>query len=652
MKLQQLSLRNFKGLREYILKPEGKDISIYGDNATGKTTLMDSFTWLLFNKDSQNKVDFEIKTLGANGEPQHGLEHEVEGVLDMGGKILTLRKVYSENWTKKRGSATKEFTGHTTDHFIDGIPVKKNEYESRIASILDEDIAKLLTSPRYFNEVLHWQERRKILLEVCGDVSDEEVIVSDDALARLPDILNGRKLEDHRKVVMARRSEINKELELVPVRIDEAQRGLPQTEKRAEELIPFIALLRRDSSQISQRIATMEAGGEIAEKTKELREVESELLGIPGAYRVRYADNIQQAKIDIRKFMDESSKLETTIKQGQQLVHDNEGTISKLETNVDQLRQKWTETYNHEFTFEQDDTCPACGQALPEAKLAAARDKALANYNAHKSQVLEDIDNEGKLSKKSIEEMLEKNTQTEQLITENKSKWAEVGNKITAAEKAVATWEKQEKDYAMDEDYLRKQDQKEAIEKQIEILRTKGADAINEVRFTLQEKDAHISECETALAEIQQREKGLERIEALKAQEKHLATEYEALEQELYLTEQFVKTKVKLLEGNINSKFLHARFKLFEEQVNGAIAECCNTTFQGIPYNSALNNSSRINIGLDIINTLSAHFSFAAPIWMDNAEAVTKLLPTRGQQIKLYVSEADKVLRIENKEDN
>ena len=396
----------------------------------------------------------------------------------------------------------------------------------------------------------------------------------------------------------------------------------------------------------------MEAGGEIAEKTKELREVESELLGIPGAYRVRYADNIQQAKIDIRKFMDESSKLETTIKQGQQLVHDNEGTISKLETNVDQLRQKWTETYNHEFTFEQDDTCPACGQALPEAKLAAARDKALANYNAHKSQVLEDIDNEGKLSKKSIEEMLEKNTQTEQLITENKSKWAEVGNKITAAEKAVATWEKQEKDYAMDEDYLRKQDQKEAIEKQIEILRTKGADAINEVRFTLQEKDAHISECETALAEIQQREKGLERIEALKAQEKHLATEYEALEQELYLTEQFVKTKVKLLEGNINSKFLHARFKLFEEQVNGAIAECCNTTFQGIPYNSALNNSSRINIGLDIINTLSAHFSFAAPIWMDNAEAVTKLLPTRGQQIKLYVSEADKVLRIENKEDN
>ena len=47
------------------------------------------------------------------------------------------------------------------------------------------------------------------------------------------------------------------------------------------------------------------------------------------------------------------------------------------------------------------------------------------------------------------------------------------------------------------------------------------------------------------------------------------------------------------------------------------------------------------------INTLSAYYGFVAPIWLDNSEAVTQLLETKGQQIKLYVSEADKALRIE-----
>jgi hypothetical protein len=72
--------------------------------------------------------------------------------------------------------------------------------------------------------------------------------------------------------------------------------------------------------------------------------------------------------------------------------------------------------------------------------------------------------------------------------------------------------------------------------------------------------------------------------------------------------------------------------------------------FNGVPY-SNLNHGARINVGLDIINTLAEHYGFAPPVFIDNAEAITQLLPTRGQMIRLVVSERDKSLRVEVAQD-
>jgi len=155
-----------------------------------------------------------------------------------------------------------------------------------------------------------------------------------------------------------------------------------------------------------------------------------------------------------------------------------------------------------------------------------------------------------------------------------------------------------------------------------------------------------ITALEQAAARLEARKNGEKRIEDLKAEERRLAAEFEELERQIYLTEEFIRAKVQMLEEKINSKFRMARFKLFEVQVNGALAECCETTFNGVPY-SNLNNGARLNIGLDIINTLSEHYGFAPPVWLDNAESVTNILPTKGQQIRLIVSAADKKLRVE-----
>ena len=113
MKLQQLTLQNFKGIKSLSFEFDGEDKFIFGDNATGKTTVFDGLCWLLFGKDSLDRADFEIKTL-VNGEPIHKVNHEVEAIfINDDGSSFTLKRVYREKYTNPRGGETK-LTGHTT----------------------------------------------------------------------------------------------------------------------------------------------------------------------------------------------------------------------------------------------------------------------------------------------------------------------------------------------------------------------------------------------------------------------------------------------------------------------------------------------------------------------------------------------------------
>lgn len=154
---------------------------------------------------------------------------------------------------------------------------------------------------------------------------------------------------------------------------------------------------------------------------------------------------------------------------------------------------------------------------------------------------------------------------------------------------------------------------------------------------------------DTKLNDIEVNVKATARIKELEATQTQLAKEFEELEHAVYLTEEFTKTKVNLMESTINNMFEITEFKLFDIQINGGVNDVCEATYKGVPFDAGLNTAHRINVGLDIINTLSKHYDFYAPIMIDNAESVTDILATESQQVKLHVSEKDKTLRVEEK---
>jgi DNA repair exonuclease SbcCD ATPase subunit len=653
MRLIALTLRNFKGIKSFTLDTQGGNADLFGDNATGKTTLFDAFTWLLFDKDSQNKKDFEIKTLGKDNQPMHGLEHEVEATLDVDdGHAINLRKVYKEKWTKKRGSASAEFTGHTTDYFIDSVPVKKSEYEARIAEIASEDIFKLLTSPTYFNEQLHWEKRRQILLEVCGDISDEEVIASDKALAELPKILGNHSLEDYRKIIAARRVKINDELKKIPVRIDEVTQGLPDLSNfERNELQVDIDSLRERIREKEQELSRIESGGEIAEKRVQLKEAEGDLIILKNQLQGKISEQIDAKRQELQQIKASLYDWQSEVKNKKGALKHSQQQIAKLETEMGKLREDWGRANDQQFHFEQDDTCPTCGQSLPAEKLNAAREKALAAFNRSKAERLEFITANGKERKQSAELHQGEIQTLNDEIQSAEAKAEEYAQKARELELLIENMLKDSCAYQEDPAYVAKVGEKQTLEEQMKQLLQDAAVVNDGVKKEIEELGGVLLEKQTCLAKFDQYEKGQTRIEELKAQERDLAAEYEKLEGELYLTEEFIRAKVNLLEEKINSKFKLARFKLFNTLVNGGVEECCETLYNGVPYSGGLNNGHRNAVGMDIINTLSEHYGFYPPIFVDNAESITVLPEMTAQVIRLVVSENDKVLRVETEKD-
>lgn len=642
MKLLRLTYENFKAQTQNIVLNDA-DVDIFGANGAGKTTAFDAFTWLLFGKDSKGReLSDDIKKRSAQ---DNGEEHSVEAVLQLdGGEAVKLKRVFHEKWTKKRGSATETFSGHDTDFFIDDVPTKKREYTERINDIMDEAHFKLLTDPLYFKNQLSWQERRKILLEICGDVPDETVIAAKEELATLPEMLRGKSIDDYRKMIQASRAKTNDELKKIPVRIDEVQRSLPDVEGIVEEPLRLeIKDLQKQKESVERKIAELHTGGATADKKRTIVELEAKQIAVKN----RYDREINKVALEKQK---KRGELETDVERAESSVTILNRRMEALQADIEakgeairKTREEWHAENGKAFVAEVEAVCPTCGQKLPAEKVEEARRKAQADFNLKKSETLAAITAHGKSLAAKLQEYgdeLER-LQGSAEVAEEKIRLAKVDiAALTAAEDMIA-------DYTQDEEYMEAEREKERLLTEMEQL-AKGVESeAHKLETERNAIDLDIVAREEKLAGLQAHRTGLKRIEELQEEQKNLAAAFEEMEHALYLTDLFIKRKVELLDERINSKFCIAQFRLFETQVNGGVSECCDVLYDGV---ARMSNSQEIKVGLDIIQTLSEYYNTTTPIFVDNCESITELPKMDGQIIRLIVSAEDKKLRIERKD--
>ncbi len=641
IRLTEMEVSNFKGIKRFVLTAGGQNVTVDGDNATGKTTLIDAYLWLLRGKDSRDNAAFEIKALDAAGSAPNdgGTEHRVEAQFTVDGVGLTLRRAYREKWTKQRGSATEEFSHHTTEYHVDGVPVQKQQYDATVAEHFGTDVA-LLTDPFHFSQRLPWKDRRVLLGEVCGTVSDGQVIEAHAELAELPSILAGRTVEDAMVVLAAAQRSMNKEIDRMPVRIEEAEEAMVDApdEAAAAQAAEEVVVGEAEVARLGEEVATIEAGGAVATASAALAECKQAVTSA----RTDAARDHQAQRSLLACARDEAGdaayQARTAYTKAEAAVTGDEATLATLTALEDKLNAAEEAEMGSPDWDDALAWCAACDRQLEPAKVEAAR----AAFNAAKADRLRKLQerrDENAAARTVLEQA--RDGHAEKLQEAEHARDVAAKAQATAADAVVAHGPDPE---PIIDDLLAAQ---EAAAAKHRTLREDATTAAIDARAARDRVQMVLAEARRVVAASQAARSQGERVEKLRGDQRRLSAQYEEGARQLYLCETFVRHKASTLEERVNDHFAVARFKLFKEHQSGGLTEVCETLCDGVPYNTNLNHGAQVNVGIDIVTTLQAHYGRRLPVWVDQCESITSLLPTEAQVVRLVVSAADQALRAE-----
>lgn len=650
IELKSLKIRNFKGIKELDVSFNQKT-NIYGANEVGKTTVFDAFTWLLFGKDSFDRKDFSIKnTVFPELNRQ---EHEVEGVILINNEEVNIKRIYKEKWQKPKGTTRAVLTGNEQEFYWNDVPFQAGQFASKVNEIMDEIIFKLITNALYFNS-LNWKERRELLFQMAGEISDADVAATNSKFNNIIEIISQKTIKGYKDELSVKKKKLKEDLEKIPTRIDELSKSLP--------LPRDFKLIEKDINKIENQIADIDiilsdnskATDAISEKKqalqRELHVLKTQIQNLEFSIESEHK-KVQNArsnqKYDLTNKIEE---IKRNINSKSILLQSQSDKMSGLDLRRNNLRTLFEVTNSKEIELEDGfDSCPTCKRALQDSDIAAKKNEMIKNFMTDKNLALDSIETKGIALKEEIEEC-------EKMIALLEKNIAALETDLNAANENLNDFVNANK---LDDN---SQEITEIINNNQEIknLKDKALNIQDDIlRASENHNDTNTAEYLKSKSELKQLldelkreyslkdqiEKGELRIKELSDQESSFADQLANLESMENEIQEFTKAKIEMVEKRINGKFQFVKFKMYDYTIDGNPIETCETMYKGVPFKD-LNTAHKIWAGIDIINTLSDHHQVYAPIFLDNRESVTNIPATDSQIVNLIVSPNDKSLRV------
>lgn len=645
--LKKLILKNFKKIQDLTVEFTDKNTFICGGNGTGKTTLQDAFLWLLFGKDSTNRADtnFNIKTLGEDGKPILHLVHSVTGVLSINGRDVELQRNYVEKWGS--GVNAGVLQNHATEFYLNGVKLKtKKEYDAEVAAILPEDVFRMITNPLYF-PTMKAQDQKAMLLEMAGNVTNEEVANINPKFQELISLISGRTLEQLAKEIASKKSAIKDELKGIPGRIDSVRDAMPESEDWA--------VLEKEIADKKEKIKDIDS--QLADKSKQIEaefKAKSELqkqIGNKKLAKSQRENEIRQnANKSYHDVLDNISKLEYQVKSKDAEISRKQEEHSRIKANIEALNND-LEVLRGKFYAIDAETlqypegafiCPTCKRELEVEDIQAKQQELQDNFNLNKANRLKAVQNEGKEKAAKVEELKKQCSIIQATITQLSNEKEILVHNINECKGNMPEEQDTQKIILSDPTWLSLsneivdlENQLKAEAKPIDTTELKEAKAI--LSEAIDELNKKLGKRDT----IERSNKVIEDLEDRRDKNNEALAEQERLE---FLVQDFQKEKDNKLMERINGMFSLVKFSFISEKLNGNEAITCFCSVDGVPF-ADVNDASKINAGLDIINAICRSVGITAPIFIDNRESVNDLIPTMSQVINLVVSK-DKSLMI------
>lgn len=652
IRLKKIHLQNFKGLRDVKLEFDSMVTSILGRNGSGKTTIYDAFMWILFDKDSTRRKDFEIKTLDADNKTKKDLEHSVElslYVSDGDGVVpieIILKKTYREKWTRKRGTSTDEFNGNETLYYWNNVPMKKEEYVSRIASIVkEEEVFTLLTDLKYFH-TLPWQQKRQILFSM---VVGTDIEADDPALRER---LKNTKPDDLRRELNATKKKLSTAIEQYPIRIDELQRSITES-VNLESIADKYELSKKELESIDAQLISIKSSSD--NKNKEYSALSKKLLDSTNSINERKNTIINSVKNKVTaasNALDIAFQNEKKIKN---VINEIRSDIKVLESKRDRLKvrlQEARDEYVAQFELKITDTsCPSCGREYDESKIEIM----VQEFNERKSKKLEVLASSGFALKEEVAQIEKDIISQQKTVDEKYIQLDKIEQQLVELTKQYNTVKEEietETSRLLDTDITLNELMKvnESLDAEMQTFSNNNTTTDNKELVELKNKHLQIvRSCEVDIAASKNNELINNRITELETQRMRDLDELSMTEKMEFDLSEFIMKKVRYAEERLKDFFYGVEFKMFDVQVNGGISDTCVIMKDGVPY-SDLNTASKAWVSLQLIKVFSKKYDLQVPIFIDNRESVSDIPDMPQQVINLVVSKENQKLKLVNNE--
>lgn len=632
--IREIRILNFKGIKEMSITFDPIETSLRGRNGSGKTTIFDAFTWLLFGKDSNDRKDFNIRTLDADGKVIEKIPHEVTATIITGGQIVTLRKCFVEKWVKKRGSAIEEYDGNRTEQYVNDVLCSATEYNRKIVELFTtEDIFKLITNPMFF-PTQKKDFQRTMLFRMAGDVTNDEMVELHPEFSSLVGELTGKTLEEYKRELASKKRRIKADMENIPARIDERKRDMPEEEDwasiEAEIQAKKKAIIEVEDGIVDRSKSYKVITAKREEVAKTLSECKTALSCREVELKAQIEREYNEKMAERRRLTEREDYLMRNRKNYQLSLERRTSERNELNAQRDGLLQEFDDiNAGVKPVFDPNSfVCPTCHRPFDTDDIENKKKDIIAN-------MLEENKRNGLSVKCKLESVTAEITKLESEIFSIDQELAQIRN----SEAYTAQIERPETENIIKQD-------KDVIKYSNRIT-----DCYNQLQEEVTAPDTSDlqqtkRELEIAIRELESRLRNRETIEATKKRIETLEREYNTMSEELtildgkeYAIAMFRKAQIEHIEERINGMFRVVRWKMFETQINGGEVETCECTIDGVPF-SDLNTAGKINAGLDIINAIQQCEGITAPVFIDNRESVTEIAYLDGQIVNLIVDDS------------
>lgn len=649
--IKEFLLENFKGVKNWQINFDKRKNLFCGKNATGKTTIIDAWLWLLTGKDSNTNSNKEIKPRDKEGKIKHQTNPVVTAIITIDGQEIELKREYAEIWEKKQGETQECLKGHETRCYINGNNVSVTQFKNWI----DENICttrtfSILSDPTFFLQKIlikeNWETQRRYLAKLI----DTSAISSE---LQTTDFSNQKsQIKSNINRLKKQRSEIENFIEERKHVIVEESENLSKDTKKELELKKNIYLesLQKDTDSLTdiglEEVKELqEYNDKILKQEYYISEFENEIRKLNDKALNKEQEAIRAYQEDIEKLREAKKEAVIGLEKAEKEIKEITSLIKTNEEELNVLRREYIELKNSSFDpTTVDSICPITQNKYQPACLDFKIDNLKYHFNNELVEKKNINIEKGKSLKAETEQKQYRLKELKNLTTELEDSLKNIDNEIDILNKKAADV-KAKSEIPADIKNAIKEKEEQIAESKATISRlnelkakakkTDTTDRANKLKQQIAEYNDKIYQIDIQLNKIQNIAKAEQRIRELNEQHKQVNITIANHEKELAIIEDNENKYYTIFQKEVNKHFDIVKWELFTKQVNGDVVPACIPTIDGRPFDGATNRAMQIIAGLDVIKAFSKHYDLTIPIFIDNEESIDKVPETNGQQILL-----------------